>query len=277
MKPPSAPFLERTFQLVPRVGPWRERDLYAQNIETWAQFEAQAAIRTVMSEAIDADLLNKIGELRAAVAEGSLARVAESVRAAEHWRAYSAFGDQTLFLDIEADGDSEPTVVGIFDRHGVASFRRDTNLAELPQRMADSRIWVTFNGGSYDLPILRQTFENLPQPLMHLDLKVLARRTGLTGGLKSIEEKLGLTRPPHLKGLKGLDAIRMWKMWTHQRDVKALRILTEYNLYDAINLRSILEWCQWRIAETYQWQVERQPIFERGDVLYDVSQLLLKL
>ena len=70
---------------------------------------------------------------------------------------------------------------------------------------------------------------------------------------------------------------RLWREWNATRDVTALRLLTEYNLYDAINLRSVLEWTSWRVAERHAWAVTRQPIFERGEVLYDVSRLLLAL
>ena len=45
---------------------------------------------------------------------------------------------------------------------------------------------------------------------------------------------------------------------------------------NAINLRSVLEWTLRRIAELNAWPgIEKTPIFERGDVLYDVSRLVL--
>jgi uncharacterized protein YprB with RNaseH-like and TPR domain len=270
-------FLERTFQLSKGVGPYRERDLWARGYETWAQFEAAAANEIVMSKTIDEQTLEKIALARAALAKKDLATLAKLVTPKEHWRLYPHFVDQAAFFDIEADGENVPTVVGVMDREGIASFRRGVSLHELPARLAKSPIWVTFNGAVFDVPVLETAFEDVefPKPLVHVDLRFLVRRTGLKGGLKGIEEELKLHRPPHLKGVKGFDAIRLWREWNDRRDVAALRILLEYNLYDAINLRSVLEWCQWKLAEQFAWQLERRPIFERGDVLYDLSRLVL--
>jgi len=276
---PSSGFVERTFQLSKGIGPYRERDLWARGIETWSDLEAEAARGTVMSKAIDAEALSQIGLARAALARGDLPALAALVTPKEHWRLYPRFWERAAFFDIEADGDNVPTVVGVMDREGVATFRRGHSLTELPARLAKSELWVTFNGAVFDVPVLQKAFEELefPTPVVHIDLRFLVRRTGLKGGLKGIEESLKLHRPPHLKGVNGFDAIRLWREWNERKELTALGILTEYNLYDAINLRSVLEWCTWRLAEQYAWTIERQPIFDRGEVLYDVSKLVLSL
>ncbi|MCA2977495.1 MAG: ribonuclease H-like domain-containing protein [Myxococcaceae bacterium] len=272
-------FLERTFQLSKGVGPFRERELWARGLERWDQFEAAAAKGTVMSPRLDAETVGRIAEARAALAAGDVPRLAALVPPREHWRLYPHFVDQTVFFDIEADGDEQPTVVGLMDRAGVATFRRGHTLQGLPERLAASPIWVTFNGAAFDVPTLRKAFAEggFPEAIAHVDLRFLVRRVGLKGGLKGIEEALQLDRPPHLKGVRGLDAVHLWRLWNAHRDVKALRVLVEYNLYDAINLRSVLEWCLWRLAEESAWHLERRPRFERGEVLYDVSKLLLAL
>ncbi|MEQ1730370.1 MAG: ribonuclease H-like domain-containing protein [Vicinamibacterales bacterium] len=286
-------FLERTFQLTKGVGPWRERDLWARELATWSDFEKAAAAGVVMNDRLDRELLEAIGKARDALSRRSLAELAKLVPAKEHWRLYGHFLDDAAFFDIEADGEHVPTVVGVMDREGVATFRRGHTLRQLPQRLAKSPIWVTFNGSVFDVPALEKAFETMiplpnggegwgegiafPKPLVHLDLRFLIRHAKLKGGLKGVEDTIGLGRPPHLKGVKGLDAIRLWREWNFNGDLKALRILVEYNLYDAINLRSVLEWTLWRIADLNTWAVDREPIFERGDVLYDVSRLLLAL
>ncbi len=270
-------FVQRTFQLSKGVGPWRERDLWARGLATWADFERAAAQAPVMSSRLDRETLEKIGMARSALDRGDLAELSRLVPPKEHWRLYAHFPRKAAFFDIEADGDDVPTVVGVLDDEGVATFRRGHSLQQLPARLARSPIWVTFNGAVFDVPALRKAFDDFPEPLVHVDLRFLVRRTQLKGGLKGIEEALSLHRPPHLKGLKGLDAIALWRRYNETKDLKALRILTEYNLYDAVNLRSVIEWCQWRIAELSAWECERTPIFERGEVLYDISRLLLAL
>lgn len=268
-------FLERTFQLSKGVGPWRERDLWARALATWADFEAAAARGVVMNERLDRELLEGIHAAREALNKRSIEGLAKLVPAREHWRLYGHFMDEAAFFDIEADGDHVPTVVGVMDREGVATFRRGLSLDQLPARLAKSPIWVTFNGSVFDVPVLEAAFADFPKPFVHLDLRFLIRHAKLKGGLKGVEDSIGLGRPPHLRGLKGLDAIRLWREWTENSDLKGLRLLTEYNLYDAINLRSVLEWTLWRMAELQAWEVQREPIFERGDVLYDVSRLIL--
>jgi uncharacterized protein YprB with RNaseH-like and TPR domain len=271
-------FLPRTFQLTRGVGPWRERDLWARGLATWADFERAAEVEPVMSRRLDGELLAAIARARAALAQRDLATLAGLVPPREHWRLYGHFVEQAAFFDIEADGDHSPTVVGVMDGAGVATFRRGHSLTRLPERLAKSPIWVTFNGAAFDVPALKAAFDgDFPAPAVHVDLRFLVRQAKLTGGLKGIEERLGLHRPPHLKGVKGFDAIRLWRQWNAAGDRDALRILVEYNLYDAINLKSVLEWSAWRIAELNTWEVERRPIFERGEVLYDVSRILLAL
>ncbi|PZR09785.1 MAG: hypothetical protein DI536_20805 [Archangium gephyra] len=270
-------FLERTFQLIKGVGPWRERDLWARGLFTWADFEQAAARSVVMSERLDAELLAAIAQARAALDDNHLTALSKLVPAKEHWRLYGHFVEHAAFFDIEADGDDQPTVVGVMDHEGIATFRRGHSLQQLPARLAKSPLWVSFNGSVYDEPALRKAFDDFPRPIVHIDLRFLIRHAKLRGGLKGVEDAIGLGRPPHLRGVKGLDAIRLWREFNFNGDLNALRLLTEYNLYDAINLRSVLEWTLWRTAELHAWPVTKEPIWERGNVLYDVSRLVLAL
>jgi uncharacterized protein len=267
--------LERTFQLVKGIGPWREKDIWAQGIPDWEAFERAQGV--VASRDLDAELKLAIARAR----QASLTELAAMIPEREHWRLYPRFVDQAAFLDLEADGDERITVGGVFDASGVATFIRDFDgelaLQHLATRLQRSPLWVTFNGGAFDLPVLRRHFPGLPKPEVHLDLRFLVRRVRLKGGLKEVEETLGLHRPPHLKGIRGFDAIRLWREYQATRNPEALRILVEYNLYDAINLRSLVELCIARAADQLAWDEPFQKPFERGDVLYDVSKLLLTL
>jgi len=267
-------FLERTFQLIKGVGPWREKDLWARSLATWSDFESHARCGVVMNQRLDAELLQAIETAREALARRELPALARLVPEREHWRLYRSFPDEAAFFDIEADGEQEPTVVGLLDADGVASFRRGEPMAPLVERLRRRRLWVTFNGGSFDIPVLRRWLPDFPAPAAHVDLRFLVRRSRLRGGLKAVEEELKMHRPPHLTGVRGVDAIRLWREAQAGR-LDALRILVEYNLYDAVNLKAVLEWCQWRLAELSGWEVDREPIFDRGEVLYDISRAVL--
>ena len=61
------------------------------------------------------------------------------------------------------------------------------------------------------------------------------------GGLKKLEARMGLTRPGAVHGVDGWEAVMLWRHWCANRDVEALCKLVEYNLYDAIQLRPLLD------------------------------------
>src|SRR5688572_30395328 len=125
--------IERTFQLVKGVGPWREKDIWARGFPDWAAFEK--ASQVVASEGIDAELRQAIARARGA----SLAELAGMIPEREHWRLYPHFVEQAAFLDLEADGEEQITVGGVMDSAGVATFIRGFEgpraLAAMPARL----------------------------------------------------------------------------------------------------------------------------------------------
>ncbi len=267
--------LLRTFQLIPGVGPWREKDLWARGVMTWDDLPREGA-DPVVSEELDAELRATIADARAALAGGDLRTLVSLLPGREHWRLFPHFADRAVYFDIEADGDRVPTVVTLFDARGIRTFIRGRNLEELPTALGESELWVTFNGGSFDIPVLKAYFGELPEPVLHLDLKVLVRKLRLGGGLKPVEDAIGIGRPPHLRGVGGLQAVELWRVYEDTADLAALRLLVEYNAYDAINLRSVAEIGFNRLADQLAFD-DSMPVFERGEVLYDLTKLLLAL
>ena len=104
----------------------------------------------------------------------------------------------------------------------------------------------------------------------------MTKRLGMGGGLKEIEDSLGVGRPPHLRGVNGWDAVLLWRAYKARGDIEALRFLVEYNLYDAFQLRAVADRAFNRAAERLHWPDRVQP-WDRGVVLYDLSRLLLAL
>ncbi len=269
--------IHRTFQLVPGIGPWREKDLWARGIEAWGDLRQGGA--AVLGRKLHETVCAAIDRAEAAIDCGDLGTLVGMLPARERWRLWPLVSDEALFLDIEADGVGErhrPTVAGCLDGDGLASFVEGRNLDALPGRLGSRRVWVTFNGDSFDLPVLRHAFRGLPRPVLHLDLKPLCRRIGLGGGLKSVEDRLGIARPPHLRGRSGMDAVLLWREYQSTGEVEALRFLVEYNLYDAFQLRAVADRAFNRAAERLHWPDRVEP-WDRGVVLYDLSRLLLAL
>jgi len=269
--------IRRTFQLVPGIGPWREKDLWARGLETWDAVRTGGAAE--LGPRLHSELLAGIDRAEASLDRGDLGALVRALPARERWRLWPLVADEALCLDIEADGVGErqrPTVAGCLDVDALVTFIEGRNLESLPDRLAARRVWVTFNGASFDLPVLRHAFPGLPGPVLHLDLRPLCRRVGLGGGLKSVEDRLGIARPPHLRGRSGMDAVLLWRAYHATGDVEALRFLVEYNLYDAFQLRAVADHAFNRAAERLHWPDRVQP-WERGAVLYDLSRLLLAL
>lgn len=221
----------------------------------------------------------RIAEAEAALKYRDLSRLAALLPPREHWRLYPLFLDQAVFFDIETDGavSGRPTVVSLFDRSGLHVFVQGRNLTALPEVLSRSQLWVTFNGRCFDAPVLRRHFAELPAPVVHLDLRFLCRRVGLRGGLKAVEQLVGIPRPPHLRGVGGWDAVLLWRTWLANDELAALRCLVEYNLYDAFQLRALADIAYNLAVEQLAFDGERIRVWERGDLLYDVSRLVLAL
>ncbi len=129
------------------------------------------------------------------------------------------------------------TVVGLH-RNGrtIALVRGETLTADRLQSELDTcDLLVTFFGTGFDVPYLRSKFPELRFSMPHFDLCIAARRLGLYGGLKHIEQKVGIDRESALQGLDGWDAVRLWSQWC-RGDSAALDMLLAYNRADTENL-----------------------------------------
>jgi uncharacterized protein YprB with RNaseH-like and TPR domain len=270
--------IDRTFQLVSGIGPWREKDLWARGIRTWSDFPSDSDSAAV-SNKVDTAARAAIAQAQQALADRDLAALGRLLPSREHWRCYSAFADQAVFFDIETDGrDSQrPTVVSLFHAQGLQVFIEGRNMDALPEALAQWPLWVTFNGTCYDVPILRGVHPSLQAPALHIDLRFVSRRLGFGGGLKQLEDDLGLSRPLHLRGTNGADAVVLWRAYQATGDVEALRYLVEYNLYDAFQLRGVIDRLYNQFADRLACDITPLVPFERGEILYDVSRLLLEL
>lgn len=271
--------LQRTFQLVPGLGPWREKDLWARGVLDWDSFPGPDA-PVCLNAQMDVRVRERLAQARAALSSRDLATLASMIPGREHWRLYPAFAEDAVFFDIESEGRESPipTVVSLFHRGGLETYILDKNLDELPEALARHRLWVTFNGSTYDVPILERYFGlRFPKPELHLDLRSIFRRLGFSAGLKTLEDKFGFGRPPHLRGVNGWDAIVLWRAFRREQNLPALRYLVEYNLYDAFQLRSLMDVAYIRATQFLGFEPGIERPFERGDVLYDVSKLLMEL
>ncbi len=279
--------ISASFQLVAGVGAVRERRLWAAGAVRWGAYRREL-VR--LSEGVHVELSAAIAEAGAAYAARDVDRLAALLPQGEHWRLFQEFGADAAYLDIETGDDvvgcAGISAIGVLDGRGPRLLLAGRDLEHFPELARDWSMLVTFNGLAFDVPILRRAFPEWRPPVAHVDLRHVLGRLGHHGKLKQLELRLSalhLARPDHLDGLGGWDACRLFRSG-RQGDRDALRRFAEYNLYDVINLRTLMAYAYNGLVDQL---VLRAPALRaaaphvrvpgRGDVLYDVSKILLAL
>ncbi|MBI4765737.1 MAG: ribonuclease H-like domain-containing protein [Deltaproteobacteria bacterium] len=232
--------LENTFIHITGIGPKTEQLLWNRGIRTWQDFldHKKPVFSQERDSAIKRELENSLEN------RNNLRHFVQSLPPSDLWRVYETFQSQAVFLDIETSGGyqglDEITVIGLYDGRRVQTFVNGRNLDDFEQALTSSSLVITFNGSCFDLPYLRRWFRHIELPSAHIDLRFVLRKLGLRGGLKSIEEQVGLFRDPAVKGLNGFDAVLLWKDY-QWGDESALERLILYNTMDIVQLKPLME------------------------------------
>lgn len=140
------------------------------------------------------------------------------------------------YLDIETSYDGDITILGIFrpPENLIQIVHPEINRRSLLEALYGVSEIVTYWGHRFDLPVIRQRLRvNLRRRFASRDLADDCHRYGLYGGLKAVEQVLGIGR--ETRGLSGVDAMNLWAMW-QAGDQAALKTLLKYNEEDVVNL-----------------------------------------
>ena len=100
---------------------------------------------------------------------------------------------------------------------------------------------VTFNGSSFDLPVINRYYPNTIPQIAHMDLRHVLAKVGYTGGLKSIEKQLGIKRAEVVRDVNGSDAVYFWNMYKATGQERYLELLVKYNEEDVVNLKPLAD------------------------------------
>jgi len=265
-----------TFQHLKGVGTKKERDLWRSGIISWKDLEL--AKETQLS--IFAGDPNKSKETLLSLSWKALEEedaefFAKCLARQEHYRIALSFPSKTLFLDIETTGLSRYydtiTIIGwsMDGKYGV-HIKGDSD-SSLRKVLLNAKAIVTFNGSLFDLPFIRQEFQDLQIPTTHIDLRFLARRVGLSGGQKKIEKQLGVIRPEHLLNLEGETAPLLWHKY-RRGDLNSLKLLISYNHADVEGMKQIFDTVIDRLM-----QQKQVPLLECSTYCFSAHPSELKL
>lgn len=144
------------------------------------------------------------------------------------------------YLDIETTYSSRISVIGIYrpDQGTIQLVGGGVTDSNLYHALEGVRTIVTFNGSGFDLPVIRKCMlADLRAEYEHRDLLHVCRKRGLRGGLKVVEQRLGIARES--AGITGMDAPRLWSRYETWGDQRALDVLLQYNCDDVVNLEAL--------------------------------------
>ena len=237
--------IKNSFIFLPGISHATEQKLWKAGVHDWRTFLRKDSVPGV-SRARKGFYNNQLVKASEALLDNDIHSISQRFPSNEMWRFYKHLDEDACFLDIETSGYyGDVTVVGAYDgfdtKMFVKGFNLDTNA--LKQVLSQYKLLVTFNGSSFDLPVLERYHKGCVPTIPHLDLRHACSKLGLVGGLKKIEKTLGIKRGDEVSEMDGSEAVYLWNMWKSTKDQKYLDLLVKYNEEDIINLKPIAEHC----------------------------------
>ncbi|HUV25339.1 MAG TPA: ribonuclease H-like domain-containing protein [Methanomassiliicoccales archaeon] len=243
--------IRRTFVILPSIGNGTERSLWREGIRHWDDFIDTRSIKG-MSQSRKGKLDEHLIEARGMLDQGHSHFFTNILVPCEQWRLFEEMESDITYLDIETDGlrhDSKVTVVGIHRGGVTETLVRgiDLDSDSLKKALERTKLLVTFNGRSFDVPLLDFNFPFAVPRVPHFDLRHGCARIGLKGGLKKVERDIGIGRPKEIDYVTGEEAAYLWKLWERKGNQNALNLLRKYNEEDTRNLEPLARYTYQRL------------------------------
>jgi uncharacterized protein YprB with RNaseH-like and TPR domain len=230
--------LRHTFCHLPGVGEKTEQRLWAAGLTTWDVVLQQEPDRVGTTRRLPGSFLR---ESVAHHSAGNAAWFGEHLSAAQSWRLFGDFRESCAYLDIETTGmasNDHITTICLYDGRSIRTYVYGQNLADFARDVQAYRLLVTYNGKSFDLPVLRRCLRcDFNQA--HIDLRHILASLDLRGGLKNCERLVGLQRPG-MQEIDGFVSVLLWRDFRRRKDPKSLETLLAYNIQDTVNLERLM-------------------------------------
>jgi len=232
--------LINTFQHIPGIGPKLEKRLWESGIRTWDDINLADSCK--LSSKKSQVIRKYLHESASHYAEYNPNYFTERLPAFLHWRLLPEFRNSIAYLDIETDGMSGPdgsiTAIALYDGNQIHYYIQGETLEYFKHEIRRYKVLVTYNGKCFDVPFIENYF-GITLPLAQIDLRFVLGHLGYKGGLKQCEVALNIDRG-NLEGVKGQDAVWLWRDYQRNGNYKALETLLAYNIEDTVNLETLL-------------------------------------
>jgi len=231
--------LHNTFIHIPGVGEKTEREIWQSGVHTWDHW--QPPYPPSLSESKIKLITYHLQQFQQRN-DGTPVFYAKLLSSNQHWRLFPHFRSKTAYLDIETNGmvgeDCEITAIALYDGRTIRSYAQGRNLQNFVDDIAAFDVIVTYNGKSFDVPVIESCLHTRLNQV-HIDLRHVLARLGYRGGLKGCEKQLGIDRMG-LEGVDGYFAVLLWREFCRKGEEKTLQTLLAYNIADAVNLERLL-------------------------------------
>ncbi len=233
-----------SFIFLDKIGKLSEQRIWNQGVHSWEDFLDKKDVDGV-SSLRKGYYDRKILTAKKHLADDNAPYFRDILPNSEQYRLYNYFKDDTCFLDIETSGYyGSITMIGLYDGNETKTLVKGFNLDKdlLLNELNKYKLIVTYNGGSFDLPVIKKYFDvPILSQIPHMDLRHVCSRLGLNGGLKGVEKAMGIKRVDEVEGMAGEDAVYLWQQWRATGNRKYLDLLKLYNDEDIINLKTIAD------------------------------------
>lgn len=175
-----------------------------------------------------------------------------------------------LYLDIETSGlspaNDEITIIGLLCNNTFEQFIKNVNLKacyvdEFIAKHEPTEV-VGYNSNKFDIPFMEsfgiETLYNLKQT----DLMIQCHSLNLKGGLKKVEQILGIERQHEV--LNFFQQKALWKKWINNNSWNDLDRLLLYNKDDVINLPLVEEKLKQRLKKNKKLIINLKKLMQRS-------------